>query len=116
MWVRSVQAWAKAVRIYAVDIIGEPGFSAASRPALRSDAHALWMDDLWMALGLSRASIVGASLGGLLALDYAIRRPARVQKLVLLAPAGIARVRLRYLASAVPLYFMGHGVAARRSS
>jgi pimeloyl-ACP methyl ester carboxylesterase len=107
MWVRSVQAWAKAFRIYAVDIIGEPGFSAPSRPALRAEVHALWMDDVWMALGLSSASIVGASLGGLLALDYAIRRPAKVQKLALLAPAGIARVRLKYLASAVPLFFMG---------
>jgi pimeloyl-ACP methyl ester carboxylesterase len=94
MWVRSVRAWAESFRLYAIDIIGEPGFSAPSRPAFASDAHARWMDDLWSALHLERAPIVGASLGGLLALDYAIRRPEKVQTLVLLAPAGVARVRL----------------------
>jgi pimeloyl-ACP methyl ester carboxylesterase len=107
MWVRSVRAWAESFRLYAIDIIGEPGFSAPSRPAFASDAHARWMDDLWSALHLERASIVGASLGGLLALDYAIRRPEKVQSLVLLAPAGVAHVRLGYLASAVPLFFAG---------
>jgi pimeloyl-ACP methyl ester carboxylesterase len=65
------------------------------------------MDDVWAALGLTRASIVGASLGGLLALDYAIRRAGKVQALVLLAPGGIARVRVKYLVSAIPLFFMG---------
>ena len=34
MWVRSVRAWAASFRLYAIDIIGEPGFSAPSRPAL----------------------------------------------------------------------------------
>lgn len=43
------------------------------------------------ALSLPRASIVGISLGGRLALDYAIRRPGPVAALALLAPGGIAR-------------------------
>jgi pimeloyl-ACP methyl ester carboxylesterase len=107
MWSRSIRAWAENFRIYAIDIIGEPGFSAPARPSFRSDAYALWMDDLWTALRLTRASIVGASIGGLLALDYAIKRPGNLHTLVLLAPAGIAHVRLRYLASALPLFFLG---------
>jgi pimeloyl-ACP methyl ester carboxylesterase len=107
MWARNASRWSTRFRIYAVDIIGEPGFSAPSRPPLTSDAHARWMDDVWSALKLSRASMVGASLGGLLALDYAIRRPGKVEALALLAPAGVARIRPGYLASAVPLFFMG---------
>jgi pimeloyl-ACP methyl ester carboxylesterase len=107
MWIRSVQTWARTFRLHAVDIIGEPAFSAPSRPPLSSDAYARWMDDVLAVLRLSRVSIVGASLGGLLALDYAIRRPANVGRLVLLAPAGIANVRVGYLFSVVPLYFMG---------
>jgi pimeloyl-ACP methyl ester carboxylesterase len=81
---RNVQVWARMFRLYAVDIIGEPGFSAASRPPLSSDAYARWMDDVLAGLRLSRASFVGASFGGLLALDYAIRRPVSVCALVLL--------------------------------
>jgi pimeloyl-ACP methyl ester carboxylesterase len=107
MWIRNVKTWARTFRLYAVDIIGEPGFSAPSRPPLSSDAYARWIDDVLAALKLSRVSIVGASLGGLFALDYAIRRPASVRALVLLAPAGVANVRIGYLFSVVPLYFMG---------
>jgi pimeloyl-ACP methyl ester carboxylesterase len=42
-------------------------------------------------LGVSRAAFVGMSLGGWLALDYADRRPSRVDRLALIAPAGIGR-------------------------
>jgi pimeloyl-ACP methyl ester carboxylesterase len=107
MWLRNVRAWSQRFRIHAVDLIGEPGFSAPSRPPLRSDEYARWLDDVWSALSIARASIVGASLGGLFALDYAIRRPGQVEKLALLAPAGIARVRVRYLLTAVPLFLLG---------
>jgi pimeloyl-ACP methyl ester carboxylesterase len=107
MWLRNVRAWSQRFRIHAVDLIGEPGFSAPSRPPLRSEEYARWLDDIWSALSITRAAIVGASLGGLFALDYAIRRPGKVEKLALLAPAGIARVRARCLLTAVPLFLLG---------
>jgi len=62
MWMRDIASWAEGHRVYAVDVIGEPGFSAPSRPALASDAYALWLDDVLHALGLGRASCVGVSL------------------------------------------------------
>lgn len=107
MWLRSLGDWSAHFRIYAVDQIGEAGFSAPSRPPLASDAHARWLDDVWGALALSRAAVVGASQGGWLALDYAIRRPARVQSLALLASAGIGRVRLGFVLGMVPLMLLG---------
>jgi pimeloyl-ACP methyl ester carboxylesterase len=107
MWGRNAQTWARNFRLYAVDIIGEPGFSAPARPPLSSDAYARWIDDVLVALQISRVFFIGASLGGLLALDYAIRRPASVRALVLLAPAGVSNLRVGYLLSVVPLYFMG---------
>jgi pimeloyl-ACP methyl ester carboxylesterase len=64
-WIRDVAEWARRYRVYAVDMIGEPGFSAASRPSLRSDDYIAWLDDVWRQLGLTRASVVGVSLGGL---------------------------------------------------
>jgi len=50
---------------------------------------------------------VGASLGGWLALDYAIRRAAKVNCLALLAPAGIGRVRPGFILKAAPLLLLG---------
>src|SRR5215472_3038614 len=73
MWIGDIAAWAAHFRVYAVDMTGEAGFSAPSRPPLNSDACALWLEDVLNALGITRASMVGVSLGGWLALDYAIR-------------------------------------------
>ena len=107
MWLRSLGAWSQHFRVHAVDLIGEPGFSAPSRPPWASDAHARWLDDVWSALALTRASVVGASQGGWVALDFAIRRPAKVQSLALLAPAGIGRVRPGFVFRVAPLLMLG---------
>jgi pimeloyl-ACP methyl ester carboxylesterase len=90
-WMRDVTVWAQNHRVYAVDMIGEPGLSAPSRPPLASSAYAEWLDDVWAALGLTSASIVGMSLGGWLGLDFAVRRAHRVVSLSLLSPSGIGR-------------------------
>jgi pimeloyl-ACP methyl ester carboxylesterase len=98
--------WSQKFRVYAVDMIGEPGFSARVRPPLDSDAHALWMDDVLGGLGLSKAAFVGTSLGGWLALDYASRRPSAVERLALICPAGIGRQK-NFLLKALPLLLLG---------
>ena len=90
-WIREVAAVSRDHRVYAVDMIGEPGFSAEARPSLASDAYARWLDDVWDALGITHAGIVGISLGGWLAVDYAVRRPSRVRSLSLISPSGIGR-------------------------
>ena len=76
-WMRDVATWARDYRVYAVDMIGEPGLSAPSRPLLASSAYADWLDDVWNGLGLAHASVVGISLGGWLGLDFAMRRTPR---------------------------------------
>jgi len=105
-WMREVPAWAPDVRLHAVDLIGEPGRSAPSRPALASHAHARWLDDVLDGLVVTRAVVVGLSLGGWIAVDYAIRRPQRVSSLVLMSPGGIGRQR-NVLMWAVPLALLG---------
>jgi pimeloyl-ACP methyl ester carboxylesterase len=107
MWAGDVATWASDFRVYAVDLIGEPGLSAASRPPLASEAYALWLDDVLRALGLGRVSMVGVSLGGWLALDFATRRPDRVERLVLLSPSGIGRRRLGFLVKVTFLLLLG---------
>jgi pimeloyl-ACP methyl ester carboxylesterase len=97
MWMGDVAQWAKHFRVHAVDMIGEPGHSAPSRPSLDSEAYALWLDDVLDGLGLERAAVVGASLGGWLALDYSTRRPHRVERLALLCPGGIGRQKIGVL-------------------
>jgi len=107
MWMGDVAAWAAHFRVYAVDVIGEAGLSAPSRPALASEAYALWLDDVMQALSLTRASVVGVSLGGWLALDYATRRPERVESLALLCPAGVGRQKIGIVFKTIPLRMLG---------
>ena len=89
--------------MYAVDLIGEPGLSAPARPPLASGAYPLWFGDVLDGLGVARASVVGVSLGGWLALDYSSRHPERVERLVLLTPAGVAKQKVAGLIGAMLL-------------
>lgn len=107
MWMGDVAPWAKLFRVFAVDMIGEPGLSAAAQPDLRTEAHALWLDDVMQELSLHRASLVGVSLGGWLALDYATRRPDFVEKIAVLCPAGVGRQKLGVLFKVFPLQLLG---------
>lgn len=94
MWMGEVTAFARSFRVYCIDMIGEPGLSAPARPSLASDAHAAWLDDVLNHLSIGCASIFGVSLGGWLALDYAIRRPERVGRVAVLCPGGIGRQKI----------------------
>lgn len=105
MWMGDVASWAASFRVYAIDIIGDAGLSAPSRPSFASDAHALWLEDVMHGLEVKSASFVGISLGGWLALDFATRRPERVRSVVALAPGGIASRNV--LLWALPLLALG---------
>lgn len=97
MWIADVAVWAEHFRVYAVDLVGEAGRSAPARPPLGSDDYAGWLDDVFDALGLARATLLGASLGGWLALDYATRRPQRVERLVCTCPGGLGRQKMGWV-------------------
>lgn len=112
MWMGDVRTWSENFRVYAVDIIGDAGLSAPSRPPLETDAHALWLDDVLAGLHVDRASFLGISNGGWLALDYAVRRPQRVQTLVVFCPGGVVRSK-NILLKVLPFLFLGKWGARR---
>ncbi len=107
MWLGDVAAWARDFRVYTLDIPGEPGLSAPSRPALASDAYARWLGEVLDALRVDRASIVGTSLGGWIAVDFATRHPGRVERLALICPSGIGRQKVGTLLLALLLLPFG---------
>jgi pimeloyl-ACP methyl ester carboxylesterase len=106
-WQADIATWAPHLRVYAVDLIGEPGLSAPSRPELGSEEFVGWLDDVFAGLGLESAAVLAMSLGGWLAVDYASRRPARVTRLALIAPAGIGRRTHGWLLRALPYFVLG---------
>ncbi|MFD9964360.1 alpha/beta fold hydrolase [Amycolatopsis sp. NPDC058986] len=107
MWLPSIAGLAARLRVYAVDVPGEPGLSAVARPRLGSEAYAEWLDDVLDELGLPRATFLGASLGGWWSLDYAVRRPERVAGVALLNPSGVGARNTALLLKFVLLRLFG---------
>lgn len=106
-WMSRVAELTTRFRVYAIDIIGEPGLSAPARPPLDSDRYAVWLDAVLDGLGLGRVPIMAVSLGGWLALDYASRRPDRVERLALSCPTGVGGQRKGFLVKALLLNLLG---------
>jgi len=107
MWMAEVRAFAGHFRVYAIDMIGEAGLSAPSRPPLSSDVYCLWLDEVLLCLSVDRTSMVGVSLGGWLALDYATRRPERVERVAVLCPGGIGRQKAGIVFAMIALRMCG---------
>jgi 2-hydroxy-6-oxonona-2,4-dienedioate hydrolase len=86
-------------RAIAYDLRGH-GLSDKPRGEVNYTTAALLGDlvSLLDVLGLDRTDIVGHSLGGGIVLHLALSAPARVQRIVLAAPVGLAPVRLRRVA------------------
>ncbi len=103
-WARLVPQLDPAARYVGFDL---PGFGASEKPDLAYDLPFFRrvLDGAVAALGLERFALVGHSLGGFLAADYAGRHPERVNRLALIAPAAFARTP-RYL-----VYALASGLA-----
>jgi len=82
-WRHNVEALAARATVYAVDL---PGFGASAKPrapySLAFFARALYA--FLEGVGVSHVSLAGHSLGGAIAVTYALTHPARVERLALL--------------------------------
>ncbi len=89
MWAPNVGAFAAECRVFAVDQIGEYGRSVCTKPTASTADLLRWLDELFDGLQLNGGlDLLGLSYGGALAAQYALHQPARLRKLVLLAPGN----------------------------
>jgi pimeloyl-ACP methyl ester carboxylesterase len=77
-------------RLYAPDIVGQPGLSVQERPSPKGDGHAFWVEDVLDGLGLGRVPLVGLSYGAGIAIRTLGLAPERVSRVALVSPAGVA--------------------------
>ena len=96
-WINQVGTLSAHFRVYAIDLPGYPGKSVARRLSSYGSGTADWLAQTLDGLKLQQANVIGLSLGGWVALKFAVRHPARISRLGLLVPAGIVRPRLRTL-------------------
>ncbi len=88
VWRPNVEALSEHFRVYAVDTVGQGGRTVASRRIESRRDYADWLNDLFDGLGIARASIVGNSYGGFIAFNQAAMAPERIERMVLISPAG----------------------------
>ena len=81
---------ARSHRLYAPDIVGQPGRSAQTRPSSKGDGHAFWVEDVLDGLGLERAPLVGLSYGAGVAIRAMGVVPERISGVALVSPSAIA--------------------------
>jgi pimeloyl-ACP methyl ester carboxylesterase len=89
-WQSVALALARDYTVIAPDLIGH-GDSAAPRGDYSLGAHAASIRDLLAAIGIERASIVGHSLGGGVAMQFFYQFPQRVERLVLISSGGLGQ-------------------------
>ncbi|HWI09467.1 MAG TPA: alpha/beta fold hydrolase [Solirubrobacteraceae bacterium] len=93
-WLEQIPHFARDRRVIAVDL---PGFGQSEMPAeeISISGYADAIDALMGELGVDTAQIVGNSMGGFIGAELAIQHPARVERLVLVAAAGLSIESIR---------------------
>jgi pimeloyl-ACP methyl ester carboxylesterase len=89
-WAPVAGALAANHTVLAPDLLGH-GASAKPRGDYSLGAFASGVRDLVAALGHERATVVGHSLGGGIAMQFAYQFPERVERLVLIGSGGLGR-------------------------
>jgi pimeloyl-ACP methyl ester carboxylesterase len=126
-WLENIPYFARDHRIIAMDL---PGFGESEMPVepISIKGYGATMDELMTELGIDTAQIVGNSMGGFIGAELAIQYPARVERLVLVAAAGLSveyirtqrKHGIRHQAENIVFFNLGwiasrsHTVAARR--
>jgi pimeloyl-ACP methyl ester carboxylesterase len=87
-WQAVAAALSREYTVLAPDLIGH-GDSAAPRGDYSLGAHAASIRDLLAAIGIDRATMVGHSLGGGVAMQFFYQFPQRVERLVLVSSGGL---------------------------
>jgi len=95
-WRHVMPALAERFSVLAPDLLGQ-GDSDKPRGDYSLGAQANTLRDLMDALGHERATVVGQSLGGGVAMQFAYQFPERCERLVLVDSGGLGREVTRYL-------------------
>ncbi|MDD5339084.1 MAG: alpha/beta fold hydrolase [Dehalococcoidales bacterium] len=88
IWQKNFMALSQRHQVYALDWLGS---GRTDKLPLVTDLNALteFISDFMKALNIDKASLIGSSMGGGLALQMAITHPQKVGKLILLDNAGM---------------------------
>lgn len=105
-WLPDIASLSASFRVYTVDSIGEPGFSSPARPTLSSGAYTPWIKAVLDGLHIEKTAMIGESLGGWMAVDFAVNYPERIHALALSVPGGVGKQK-NFLLHILPYLLLG---------
>ena len=82
--------------VVAIDTLGDPGHSVQTVPITRASDTADWCEETLVALDVTDAHVVGASYGGWIAVQHALRHPGRTARITLVDGAGFEPLDRRF--------------------
>lgn len=100
-WLEQIPVFAETRRVVAVDLPGF-GHSPMPREPISISGYARTLDALLDTLEIDAAAVVGNSMGGFVSAELAINFPQRVERLVLVSPAGLSTYNHRGATRALP--------------
>lgn len=106
MWRLNIKALTENHRVFAVDYIGDFGKSRLhniKKYPRNGKEVSEWICEMMDSLQIVKADFIGASYGGWVTLNMALHQPNHVNKIVLLAPMGIAPVTMKVVMRLVSL-------------
>ncbi len=89
-WRCNISSLAGSHQVYAVDLVGS-GLTDKPSVTYSLTYFAQFIHDFMNELNIARASLIGNSLGGAIALYYALHHPDRIDKLVLVDSGGLGK-------------------------
>jgi pimeloyl-ACP methyl ester carboxylesterase len=105
MWAPNIADFTRDYRVYAIDVMGQPGKSIPDEPIRNSGDFVTWLTGTLDGLHLNRISLIGMSYGGWLALRFAVAAKDRVKELVLLSPGGFAPMAKQFTLRGILMVF-----------
>lgn len=96
LWRHQINDLSRHYRIFALDVVGQPGKSDPNPLSIFNDDYTHWLEDVIKGLGIEKPHCIGVSTGGTTAMDMAIVKSELIDKVVMCGPTGLARARLPF--------------------
>ncbi|WP_053977801.1 alpha/beta fold hydrolase [Mangrovimonas xylaniphaga] len=86
-WYPNAKALSKNHRVFAIDLLIEPGKSDLMGEVKDIESIVSWYFEIFQKLQLEKFNIIGASRGGWLSVKIALHEQTKIKKMILLSPA-----------------------------
>ncbi len=106
IWARNLDPLAQNYRVYAPDLVGF-GQSEKPRPAYTLTDHVNCLRNFICHLQIEKTSLVGHSIGGLIAMDFCLAHPEIVDKLILVDSVALCNSRPSFTERLICLPLLG---------